>query len=117
MESSTLQINELPLDVQIEIARYLPLRDALSFSQAYTLAFDAVYYVFAHRDFLDLTSVLDVNETIDLQDEILLNILRAHTRASTIVNFSLSSNFSMFSELEEYFTLYWHHCVNTQGHI
>ena len=38
----------LPLDI-----RYLPLRDALAYSQVCTVAFDAVYYVFAHRDELD----------------------------------------------------------------
>ena len=70
-------MDHLPLDIHIEIVRYLPLRDALAYSQVCTLTFDAVYYVFAHRDELDFSSVLDANNTIALKDNMILTILYA----------------------------------------
>ena len=94
----------LPLDVHIEIVRYLPLRDALAYSQVCTVAFDAVYYVFAHGDRLDF-SLLDENNVIALPDEI-LGILHAHTHAS-VINFCLPHTFTLFTDLDQYFSLYW----------
>ena len=100
-------MDRLPLDIHIEIVRYLPLRDALAYSQACTVAFDAVYYVFAHRDELDFSSVLDANNTIALQNNMILSILHAHTRASVIINFCLPHTFTLFAELDQYLSLYW----------
>ena len=57
-------IDYLPFDLQVEIARYLPLKDALAYADAdadadvCTLAHDAVYYVFSHRKELNFTSLL-----------------------------------------------------------
>ena len=54
-------IDYLPFDIQIEIARYLPLIDALAYADAdadvCTTAHDAVYYVFSHRKELNFTSL------------------------------------------------------------
>ena len=110
-------MENLPLDTHIEIVRYLPLQDALSYSQVNMISFDAVYYVFCHRDELDFASVLDANNTIFLSDDKLLTVLHAHTRASVISNFCLSGQFCMHSALESYFTLYWHQCVNMYGTV
>ena len=100
-------MDHLPLDIHIEIARYLPLRDALAYSQVCTLTFDAVYYVFAHRDELDFSSVLDANNTIALENNMILAILHAHTRASVIINFCLPDTFTLFEDLDQYLSLYW----------
>ena len=108
-------MDHLPLNIHIEIVRYLPLRDALAYSQACTVAFDAVYYVFAHRDKLDFSSVLDANNTIALQDSMILAILHAHTRASVIIiNFCLPHTFTLFAELDQYLSLYWIKHTQTQ---
>ena len=61
----------LPLDIHIEIVCYLPLRNALSYSQVSTITFDVVYYVFAHREELDFSSLLDANNTIALPDTVI----------------------------------------------
>ena len=74
-------MDSLPLDVRIEIARYLPLKDTSSNSQVSEVTFDAVYYVFAHREELDFSSLLDANNTISLSDSAILAILHAHTVA------------------------------------
>ena len=97
----------LPLDIHIEIVRYLTLKDALAYSQVCTIAFDAVYYVFAHRDELDFSSLLDANDTIALPDNMILAILHAHTRASIIINFCLPRGFTLFTDLDQYLSLYW----------
>ena len=109
-------MDKLPLDIHIRIARYLPLRDALSYLQVCTITFDAVYYVFSHRRELDFSSVLHPNNyTIALSDDTLLNVLHAHTRATVISNFSLSATFNMYPALERYFLLYWRECTNMFG--
>lgn len=59
-----LDMDTLPLDVHIEIARYFPLKDALSYSLVSEVTFDAVYYIFAHREERDFSSLLDANNTI-----------------------------------------------------
>ena len=100
-------MDHLPLDIDIEIVRYLPLRDALAYSQTCTIVLDAVYYAFAHRDELDFSSVLDANNTIALEDNMILTILHAHTRASIIINFCLPHTFMLFAELDQYLSLYW----------
>ena len=71
----------IPLDIHIEIARYLPLRDALAYMTLNPLAYDAVYYVFSHRREVNFGSVLDEKQCIDLPDAEILNILYAHVRA------------------------------------
>ena len=107
----------LPLLVQIEIARYLNLGEALAFSQTCTLAHDAVYYVFSHRDELDFSSVLDVNGSIALPDDVVLKVLHAHVRATSITSFCLAGTFSMFADLDTYFYTYWRVLVNMHGDI
>jgi hypothetical protein len=97
----------LPLDIHIEIARYLSLRDALAYSEVSTTTFDAVYYVFAHRELLDFSSLLDANNIISMPDTAILAILHAHTRASVITNFCLPRTFSSFVDLDQYMSLYW----------
>ena len=44
-------VDYLPFDIQIEIARYLPLKDT---ADVCTLAHGAMYYVFSHRKELNL---------------------------------------------------------------
>ena len=78
-------VDYLPFDIQIEIARYLPLKDALAYADVCTLAHDAVYYVFSHRKELNFTSLLDDSGCIALPDTMILYILHAHVRAETVV--------------------------------
>ena len=59
------------------------------------------------RDELDFSSVLDANNTIALEDNMILTILHAHTRASIIINFCLPHTFMLFAELDQYLSLYW----------
>ena len=61
-------LDYLPFEVHIEIARYLPLRDALAYTGVCTPAHDAVYYVFSHRKKLNFTSLLDDGGCIALPD-------------------------------------------------
>ena len=106
-----IYLHYLPSDLQIEIARYLPLKDALAYADVCTLAHDAVYYVFSHRRELNFTSVLDDSGCIALPDTMILYILHAHVRAETIVSFALPCTFSMFAELEFYFSMYWRELI------
>ena len=61
----------------------------LIFTLKELITFDAVYYVFAHREELDFSSLLDGNNIISLTDDAILSILHAHTRTSVISNFCL----------------------------
>jgi hypothetical protein len=63
--------------------------------------------VFAHRDELDFSSLLDENHVIPLPDNDILGILHAHTRASVIINFCLPHTFTLFTDLDQYLSLYW----------
>ena len=71
----------------------------------------------AHRQELDFATVLDANNAIALPDTSILYVLLAHTRASVINNFCLPSTFTLFDELENYMSLYWHKCVNMDNNI
>ena len=68
----------IPLDIHIEIARYLSLKDALAYTSTNLLTRDAVFYVFSHRRELNFASLLDVKQCIALPDAGILNILHAH---------------------------------------
>ena len=81
------------------------------------MAHDLVYYVFSHRDNLNLSSLLDASDTIAPDDQSVLRILHAHIRATTIMGFCLRANFSLFTELEHYFSLYWNIFVNQQDQV
>ena len=108
-------LDYLPFEAHIEIARYLSLKDALAYAGVCTQAHDAVYYVFSHRKELNFTSILlDDSGCIALPDAMILSILHAHVRAETIVSFALPSTFSMFAELESYFSMYWRVLINHQ---
>ena len=102
----------IPLEVHIEIVRYLPLRDALAYANINVLAHDAVYYVFSHRDELNFSSLLDDRQCIALPDADIFSILHAHVRATTIIGLSFPSTFHMFDELEAYFAMYWRILIN-----
>ena len=102
----------IPLEVHIDIARYLPLRDALAYANVNTLAHDAVYYIFSHRSELNFASLLDDKDCIALTDAEIMNVLHAHVRATSIVALSLRCSFSMFAELESYFSMYWRVLIN-----
>ena len=52
-------------------------------------------------------SVLDANNTIALEDNMMLAILHAHTRASVIINFCLPHTFTLFEDLDQDLSLYW----------
>ena len=99
-------------NVQVEIARHLPLKDALAYADVCTLAHDAAYYLFSHRKELNFTSLLDDSESIALPDTMILYLLHAHVRADTIVSFALPCTFTMFAELNFYFSLYWREIIN-----
>lgn len=110
----------LPLEIHIEITRYLPLKYALAYAGVSTLAHDAVYYGFNHKVELDFTSVLDDrscnHSCIALPDAMILNnILHAHVRAETIHSFALPCTFTMFTELESYSSMYWSVFINHHG--
>ena len=92
-------IHNIPFDVSVEIARHLPLKDALAYDDVCTLA---MYYVFSHRKELNFTSLLDDSGSIAT---IILYLLHAHVRADTIVSFALPCTFTMFAELNFYFSL------------
>ena len=55
----------------------------------------------------------------------ILNILHAHVRAETIISFALRCTFTMFAELEWYFSMYWRvlikqhdvHVGHSSGHL
>ena len=108
-------IQTLPSLVHVDIVRHLPLADALAYSQTCVSAHDAVYYVFSHRIELDFFSVLDVTEVITLDDHTLLKVLHAHVRARFISGFCLRADFSSFTELEQYFNMYWSIFTNVHG--
>ena len=101
-----MDIESLPFDALVELAKFLNLRDSYAFSKCFTRAHDAVYYVFSHREVLDFESVLTVEEVIGISDEDILQLLHAHTRALYITNFALPPSFSMFAELEAYMSTY-----------
>ena len=107
----------LPILLQVEIARYLDLRDALSYSRTCTTAHDAVYHVFAHRHQLHFHSVFNGNGDIALPHHLLMKVLHAHVRATLITGFCLRSTFTMFDDLHAYFNLYWKMHTNSDGKI
>ena len=106
---------QIPLDIHIEIARYLPLRDALAYATLNPLAYDAVYYVFSHRREVNFASLLDEKQCIDLPDAEILKILYAHVRAVAIAALSLPCTFNMYDELETYFSTHWRVLINQHG--
>jgi hypothetical protein len=79
--------------------------------QVCTVAHDVVYYVFAHRKELEFESVLDESGTIALCPEMLMKVLYAHTRAESIMSFSLNPSFVMLKEFCRYFNMYWSYKV------
>ena len=96
----------LPFDVHVQIARNLQLKDCLAYSTLSQICHDTVYYIFSHRIQLDLGSLI-VNNRLSIQSDLFLQILHAHTRATTIRNFCIPDDFTSFSELSRYFHLYW----------
>ena len=77
-------LSSLPFEIHVHITRYLELRDALHYTEVLHMAFDAVYYVFSHRNILDFSSTLNKDGFIDLTEEQILSILHAHTRATIV---------------------------------
>ena len=65
----------IPLDVHIEIARYLPTKDAIAYANINQLTHDAVFYVFSHRRELNFASLLDDKKCIALPDVEILCML------------------------------------------
>ena len=107
--------------VTINIVQYLPLKDALCFSNISTTAFDTVYNTFAHRTILNFASCLDECGCIQLTDKDILPVMHAYTRAIEIHNFVLplgplrpvilhfhqrSPTFKSFDDLKFYFKAY-----------
>ena len=86
----------LPFEVHIMFAKLLNSKESLIYLQVCRVAFDAVYYVFAHRKQLDFISVWGPKNTIALPDTMILKVMHAHTRAEVITGFSVSSNFSSY---------------------
>ena len=97
----------LPFDVHILIARKLNLVDALNYAAVLPVCHDAVYYVFAHRFELDFSSTLNSKGVISLDDNTLMMVLHAHSRAHQIRYLSISPNFEQLTELKFYLDLYW----------
>lgn len=117
------QRHVLSFDVLVHLVQYLPLRDAHNFSLVCPDFFDAVYYVFSHRTFLDFSTLfhyLDLhthNTTsfIALPDDMILQILHAHTRVETVIGFHLPPFFHSLSILHTYLGNYLHSWSG--GHI
>ena len=98
----------LPFEIHVQIARNLQLKDCLAYATLSPLCHDAVYYIFSHRIQLDLGSLI-ANNRLSIQSDLFLQILHAHTRATTIRNFCIPTDFTSFSDLSAYFELYWQH--------
>ena len=90
----------LPFDIHIHIARFLPLRDQLTFATLSINTYKAVNFVFAHVDTLDFTSLLGppltpppnathLRRTTRLSPSALLEVMSKHVRARTIINLAL----------------------------
>ena len=103
-----MSIVSLPLDIHIEIARHLNLHDCLVYSQLSPLCYNVVQYIFAHREILDFKSVLNNDWKIALSDTELISVLHAHTRATRLTNFCVAPDFTSYSALCNYLSLYWH---------
>ena len=95
----------LPFDIHIRIARFLPLRDQLTFATLSSHTHQAVHYVFAHVDTLDFTSLLEppltpppdvthLRRTIRISTSTLLEVISKHVRAKTIINLALPPLFT-----------------------
>ena len=108
-DSTAATFESLPFDVHVMIIRKLNLADALSYAELSSICHDAVYYVFSHRLQIDFSSTLNKDRVINLSDDTVLKVLRAHTRANEIRHLSLSPNFKAIDELKFYMDLYWHY--------
>lgn len=106
-KSFVTSILHLPFEIHLEIARYLDLKDAMAYSKLCIAAHDAVYYMFAHKDSLNFESVMHKDGYIDLCDEELLQLLHAHIRCTSIINFCVAPTFSSFKALCRYMKFYW----------
>ena len=119
-----MSIVSLPLDIHIEIARHLNLHDCLVYSQLSPLRYNVVHYIFAHRNILDFTSVLNNDWQIALSDTELITILHAHTRA-TFLKLLCCPTFHFLLCPTYYLSLYWYNdaadtiytCGHTNGHL
>ena len=92
----------IPFEVHVLIARELSLKDCVAYMQVCTVAHDVVI-MSAHRKELDFESALHESRT--------MKVLYAHTRAASIMNFSLNPCLKMLEEYSRYFELYWAHKV------
>ena len=72
-----------------------------------TTSHDVVYYVFSHRAELDFSSVLSDDQYVLLSDSLFIEVLHAHTRVTTIRNFSIPRSFAAFPDFTHYLDLYW----------
>lgn len=99
-------LTALPLDIFIEISKFLPLRDALHFSKTCNTAFDAVHYVFRHRKTLNFSPFLDSYGVVALGDQELLSILCAHTRIEQILHFCPHPTFTSFQALAQHLCVF-----------
>lgn len=103
----------LPFCIHVLICRNLNLCDCLNYSQISPTCHDAVYYIFSHRTQLDLSSAISFSPyhypLMTLSTDLFLTVLRAHTRATQIRNFLIPIDFTAFTDLADYFNLYWTH--------
>ena len=93
----------LAFDAQLVIVRNLNLKDCL-YSQLSTVC-HVVYCVFSHWTDLDFSSVLMDDQYISLSDSLFIEVLHAHTRVTTIRNFSISRSFVAFPAFIHYLNL------------
>ena len=103
----------LPMHIHVLIARYLPLRDQMSYSRVNACISHAVYYVFEHAMCLDFTSVLCGNDRdMGLDAVYFLHMLECHPRATTLKNFKLPIGFNQFDDLFTYMEQNWRENVH-----
>lgn len=74
--------------------------------------FGMLYLIHKYVQLHLMQSTMSSNYTIALPDTIILAILHAHTRASVITNFCLPHTFTLFTDLDQYLSLYWRKYTN-----
>lgn len=97
-------IASLPFDIHVHIARLLPLKYQIIYSEVNEIMHDAVYFVFVHETILDFTSVLGNDRSMQIDGYTFLHLLHHHIRASVIINFKLPCEFDndMFRNFESF---------------
>lgn len=63
--------------------------------------------MFSHRTKLDLSSLALDGNYVSLTETVFLQVLYAHTRATSIHNFCIPHSFTAFAKFSHYLDMYW----------